>query len=276
MAEHKRIRIRDLNEKKRRGEKIAMLTAFDSAIARLLDRAGMDVILVGDSLGMVALGYETTIPVTLDDMVHHTKAVSRATRRALVVADLPFLTYQAGVDRAVRNAGRLIQEGGAAAVKMEGGRAVADVVDRLVAIGVPVMGHIGLTPQSVHQMSGFRRQALTAESAAALIDDARLLEHAGAFAVVLESIPDEVAREVTQQLSIPTIGIGAGPHCDGQVLVSYDAFGLTGDYLPPFARKYADVGRIVSDAARAYIDDVRNGRFPEARAETPHAEATLE
>jgi len=236
----------------------------------------MDVILVGDSLGMVALGYETTIPVTLDDMVHHTKAVSRATRRALVVADLPFLTYQAGVDRAVRNAGRLIQEGGAAAVKMEGGRAVADVVDRLVAIGVPVMGHIGLTPQSVHQMSGFRRQALTAESAAALIDDARLLEHAGAFAVVLESIPDEVAREVTQQLSIPTIGIGAGPHCDGQVLVSYDAFGLTGDYLPPFARKYADVGRIVSDAARAYIDDVRSGRFPETRAETPHAEATLE
>ena len=276
MAEHKRIRIRDLNEKKRRGEKIAMLTAFDSAIARLLDRAGMDVILVGDSLGMVALGYETTIPVTLDDMVHHTKAVSRATRRALVVADLPFLTYQAGVDRAVRNAGRLIQEGGAAAVKMEGGRAVVDVVDRLVAIGIPVMGHVGLTPQSVHQMSGFRRQALTAESAAALLDDAKLLEHAGAFAVVLESIPDEVAREVTQQLSIPTIGIGAGPHCDGQVLVSYDAFGLTGEYLPPFARKYADVGRIVSDAARAYIDDVRNGRFPETRAETPHAEATRE
>jgi len=276
MAEHKRIRIRDLNEKKRRGEKIAMLTAFDSAIARLLDRAGMDVILVGDSLGMVALGYETTIPVTLDDMVHHTKAVSRATRRALVVADLPFLTYQAGVDRAVRNAGRLIQEGGAAAVKMEGGRAVVDVVDRLVAIGIPVMGHVGLTPQSVHQMSGFRRQALTAESAAALVDDAKLLEHAGAFAVVLESIPDEVAREVTRQLSIPTLGIGAGPYCDGQVLVSYDAFGLTGEYLPPFARKYADVGRIVSDAARAYIDDVRNGRFPETRAETPHAEATRE
>jgi len=276
MAEHKRIRIRDLNEKKRRGEKIAMLTAYDSAIARLLDRAGMDVLLVGDSVGMVALGYETTLPVTLDDMVHHTKAVSRATRRALLVADMPFLTYQAGVDDAVRNAGRLIQEGGAAAVKMEGGRAIADVVDRLVSIGIPVMGHIGLTPQSVHQMSGYRRQARTAESAAALLDDARLLEHAGAFAVVLESIPDEVAREVTASLSIPTIGIGAGPHCDGQVLVSYDAFGLTGDYLPPFARKYADLGRIIDDAARAYIDDVRRGRFPEARVDTHPVEVTLE
>jgi 3-methyl-2-oxobutanoate hydroxymethyltransferase len=236
----------------------------------------MDVLLVGDSVGMVALGYETTLPVTLDDMVHHTKAVSRATRRALLVADMPFLTYQAGIDDAVRNAGRLIQEGGAAAVKMEGGRAVADVVDRLVSIGIPVMGHIGLTPQSVHQMSGFRRQARTAESAAALLDDAKLLEHAGAFAVVLESIPDEVAREVTASLSIPTIGIGAGPHCDGQVLVSYDAFGLTGDYLPPFARKYADLGRIIDDAARAYIDDVRQGRFPEARTDTHPVEIALE
>jgi 3-methyl-2-oxobutanoate hydroxymethyltransferase len=271
MAEHKRIRIRDLNEKKRRGEKITMLTAYDAAMARLLDRAGLDVLLVGDSLGMVVLGHETTLPVTLDEIVHHTKAVARGARRALLVADMPFLSYQTGVDDAVRNAGRLLQEGGAAAVKLEGGRAVLDVVDRLVSIGIPVMGHVGLTPQSVHQMSGFRRQARTAESASALIDEARMLEHAGAFAVVLESIPDEVAREVTSRLTIPTIGIGAGPHCDGQVLVSYDAFGLTGDYLPPFAKKYADLGRVISDATRAYIDDVRAGRFPESRVEASHA-----
>jgi 3-methyl-2-oxobutanoate hydroxymethyltransferase len=274
MAEHKHIRIRDLSEKKRRGEKITMLTAYDAALARLLDRAGLDAILVGDSLGMVVLGHETTLPVTLDEMVHHTKAVARGVRRALIVADMPFLSYQAGIDDAVRNAGRLLQEGGAAAVKLEGGRAIVDVVDRLVSIGIPVMGHVGLTPQSVHQMSGFRRQARTAESASALIEEARMLEHAGAFAVVLESIPDEVAREVTSRLTIPTIGIGAGPHCDGQVLVSYDAFGLTGDYTPPFAKKYADLGRIISDATRGYIDDVRASRFPESRADSPRAEAS--
>jgi 3-methyl-2-oxobutanoate hydroxymethyltransferase len=273
MSEHKRIRIRDLGEKKRRGDKIAVLTAYDAAMARLLDRAGVDAILVGDSLGMVVLGHETTLPVTLDEMLHHTRAVARGARRALVIADMPFLSYQAGIDDAVRNAGRMLQEGGAAAVKLEGGRAIVDVVDRLVSIGIPVMGHVGLTPQSVHQMSGFRRQARTAESASALIDEARMLEHAGAFAIVLESIPDEVAREVTARLSIPTIGIGAGPHCDGQVLVSYDAFGLTGDYLPPFVKKYADLGRIISDATRAYIDDVREGRFPESRIEAPHAGA---
>src|SRR5581483_5073888 len=274
MAEHKRIRIRDLSEKKRRGEKIAMLTAYDAAMARLLDRAGLDAILVGDSLGMVVLGHETTLPVTLDQMVHHTRAVCRGARRALVIADMPFLTYQAGVEDAVRNAGRLLQEGGAAAVKLEGGRAVVDVVDRLVSVGIPVMGHVGLTPQSVHQMSGYRRQARTAETAAALIEDARMLEHAGAFAVVLESIPDEVAREVTNRLTIPTLGIGAGPHCDGQVLVSYDAFGLSGDYLPPFAKQYADLGKIIGDATRAYVEDVRLGRFPESRVPTAHVEAT--
>ncbi len=257
-----RVRIRDLKEKKTRGEKIAMLTAYDAAFARLLDGAGLDVLLVGDSLGMVVLGYETTIPVTLDDMLHHTKAVARVARRALVVADMPFLSYQVSVSEAVHNAGRLIKEGGAAAVKIEGGRAVLDVVERLVSVGIPVMGHLGLLPQSVHQLSGFRKQAKTSEDAQRLIDDATALDRAGAFAIVLESIPDEVASAVTASVSAPTIGIGAGPGCDGQVLVCHDAFGLSGEYSPPFARRYAQLGELVSAAAREYVEDVRAGSFP--------------
>jgi 3-methyl-2-oxobutanoate hydroxymethyltransferase len=258
----KRIRVPDLKEKKTRGEKIVMLTAYDATMARLLDRAGIDVLLVGDSLGMVIMGCDTTLPVTLEAMIHHTRAVTQGTIRALVVADMPFLTYQVSVPEAVRNAGRLIQEGGAAAVKIEGGRPVLEAARRLVEVGIPVMGHLGLIPQSVHQLGGFRPQARLEAEAERLLEDARALENAGAFAVVLESVPQDVAKSVTAELSIPTIGIGAGPHCDGQVLVSYDAFGLYDGVAPPFVKQYARLGELMVTAAKAYAQDVREGRFP--------------
>ena len=256
----KPVRVPDLLERKQHGEKIAVLTAYDATMARLLDCAGVDVLLVGDSLGMVIMGQETTLEVTLDMMVHHTRAVVNGTRHALVVADMPFLTFQTGVDDATRNAGRLIQEGGAAAVKLEGGRASFDVIARLVEIGIPVMGHIGLTPQSVHRLGGFRK--ITGPAADKLVEEARTVEQAGAFAIVLESIPSEIAREITQALHIPTIGIGAGPHCDGQVLVSYDALGLFDEFTPSFVKRYAELGKETIRAAREYIDEVRSGRFP--------------
>ncbi|MBI4456092.1 MAG: 3-methyl-2-oxobutanoate hydroxymethyltransferase [Acidobacteria bacterium] len=258
----RRIRVPDLKAKKERGEKIAMLTAYDATMARLLDQAGIDVLLVGDSLGMVVLGYETTLPVTLEAMIHHTQAVSRGAKRALVIADMPFLTYQVSESEAIRNAGRLLQEGGAAAVKIEGGRPVVAVTRRLVELGIPVMGHLGLTPQSVHLMGGFRPQAQSEPAAARLIEDARILEEAGAFAIVLESIPAEVARQVTLDVGIPTIGIGAGPYCDGQVLVCYDAFGLFDTFVAPFVKQYASLGQEIIAAGRAYAEDVRAGRFP--------------
>jgi 3-methyl-2-oxobutanoate hydroxymethyltransferase len=247
-----------LREMKLRGEKIAMLTAYDALMARLLEQAGIDVLLVGDSLGMVLLGYSNTLPVTLDDMVHHTKAVSRAARRALVVADMPFLTYRVTTPETIRNAGRLIQEGGANAVKIEGGREVAESVARLVEMGIPVMGHLGLTPQSVNQVGGFRQQAKSKESAHRLVEDAKELEKAGVFAIVLESIPEELARTVTAELKVPTIGIGAGPHCDGQVLVCYDALGMTGDSAPPFAKQYAQIGDEIVAAAKRYALNVKD------------------
>jgi 3-methyl-2-oxobutanoate hydroxymethyltransferase len=256
----KPVRVPNLLEKEQRGEKIAVLTAYDATMARLLDCAGVDVILVGDSLGMVIMGHQNTLEVTLDMMVHHTRAVCNGTRRALVVADMPFLTFQTGVDDAVRNAGRLIQEGGAAAVKLEGGRASSEVTARLVEVGIPVMGHIGLTPQSVHQLGGFRK--ITGPAAEKLLDEARAVQQAGAFAIVLESIPTENAREITQALTIPTIGIGAGPHCDGQVLVSYDALGLFDEFTPSFVKRYAELGQETIRAAREYVDEVRSGRFP--------------
>ena len=256
----KPVRVPNLLEKKQRGEKIAVLTAYDATMARLLDCTGVDVILVGDSLGMVIMGHQNTLEVTLDMMVHHTRAVCNGTRRALVVADMPFLTFQTGVDDAVRNAGRLIQEGGAAAVKLEGGRASSEVTARLVEVGIPVMGHIGLTPQSVHQLGGFRK--ITGPAAEKLLDEARAVQQAGAFAIVLESIPTENAREITQALTIPTIGIGAGPHCDGQVLVSYDALGLFDEFTPSFVKRYAELGQETIRAAREYVDEVRSGRFP--------------
>lgn len=259
----KPVRIPDLREMKSKGTKISVLTAYDATMAQLLDKAGIDVILVGDSVGMVVLGYENTIPVTLDMMIHHAQAVARGTRRALVVVDMPFLTYQVSADEAIRNAGRLIQEGGAAAVKVEGGQPVIEIVRRLTGYGVPVMGHLGLTPQSVHALGGFRQQARDEDSALRLLADARALEEAGAFSIVLESIPSDVAGKVTSSIGIPTIGIGAGPHCDGQVLVSHDILGLNdGGPIPPFVRQYAQLGEVIVGAARAYIDDVRSGRFP--------------
>jgi 3-methyl-2-oxobutanoate hydroxymethyltransferase len=256
----RRVRIPDLVEMKRRGEKIAMLTAYDATFARLLDRAGIDLLLVGDSLGMVILGYENTLPVTLEDVLHHTRAVARGAERALVVADMPFLTAQGGVDDAVRQAGRLIREG-AAAVKIEGGAPVLDAVRRLVDIGIPVMGHLGLLPQSVHKLGGFARRATTPGEADRLMSEARALEEAGAFSIVLESIPSPLAAQVSQQLAIPTIGIGAGAGCDGQVLVSYDFLGLYDD-APPFVKQYAHLSEVVTTAARDFVADVRATRFP--------------
>jgi 3-methyl-2-oxobutanoate hydroxymethyltransferase len=261
-----RVTVPAFRDRKARGERIAVLTAYDATMARLLDRAGVDALLVGDSLGMVVLGHDSTVPVTLDDMVHHTRAVVRGSTRALVIADMPFLTYQTGTADAVRNAGRLIQEGGAAAVKLEGGSAVIEVVTRLVEVGIPVMGHLGLLPQSIHQLGGYRQQATRSEEATQLLADARALETAGAFAIVLESIPADLAAAVTAAVRIPTIGIGAGPECDGQVLVSYDMLGLFDGFVPSFVRQYAHLAADVTDAARAYVEDVQRKQFPSAPA----------
>ncbi|MDW8060935.1 MAG: 3-methyl-2-oxobutanoate hydroxymethyltransferase [Thermomicrobium sp.] len=257
-----RVTVAELLAMKRRGERIVMLTAYDYPTARLIDQAGIPVILVGDSLGNTVLGYETTIPVTLADMLHHTKAVTRAARRALVVADMPFLTYQVTPEEALRNAGRLVQEGGAHAVKVEGGGPIVETVARLVRAGIPVMGHLGLTPQSVHALGGFRLQARTASAVEQLFADALALEEAGAFAIVLELVPAPVARAVSELLRIPTIGIGAGAGCDGQVQVLTDLLGLTPGPLPRHARAYADLASIVSDAVRRFAEDVRDGAFP--------------
>jgi len=256
-----KVRTRDFTDKKRRGEKIAMLTAYDANMARLLDRAGVDALLVGDSVGMVMLGFETTVPVTLDAMIHHTAAVSRGTERALVVADMPFLTYQTTAADAVRNAGRLLQEGGAEAVKLEGGAAIIDIVKRLVDVGVPVMGHLGLLPQSVHQVGGFVRQARTPHDADMLLGDALALEEAGAFAIVLEAIPAEVGRTVSGAVAVPTIGIGAGPDCDGQILVVHDMLGLLDGPVPSFVKQYARLASEVTASVEAYVEEVKTGRF---------------
>ncbi len=259
-----RVRITELRARKGRGEKIAMLTAYDATMAALLERAGVDMLLVGDSVGMTVLGFDSTLPVTLDMMIHHTAAVVRGTERALVVADMPFLTYQTSAEDAVRNAGRLLQEGGAAAVKLEGGRPVGHVVRRLVEIGIPVMGHLGLLPQSVHQMGGYGRRGTHPGEIDNLLADAEALQDAGAFAVVLEMIPADLAGRITSRLEIPTIGIGAGPECDGQILVSHDLLGLFDRFVPSFVKPYADLAGIISTAARAYVGDVQNGRFPQA------------
>lgn len=257
----KRVRCTSLKDKKKRGDKIVMLTAYDASIARLLDASGIDALLVGDSLGMTVMGCDTTLEVTLDAMIHHSRAVSRAAKRALVVADMPFMTYHTGIGEAARNAGLLLQKGGAAAVKVEGGGVAAEVVSRLTSIGIPVMGHLGLLPQSVHQLGGYRKQAATAAGEEQLLRDALALEEAGAFAVVLECVPDLAARNVTNRLSIPTIGIGAGPYCDGQVLVINDILGITPS-PPSFSRVYFDAGSAVSAAARQFASEVRGGVFP--------------
>jgi 3-methyl-2-oxobutanoate hydroxymethyltransferase len=263
MAKHDRkVRVPDLLEMKRIERKITMLTAYDASMARIMDAAGIDVLLVGDSLGMVVLGENTTVGVTLDMMVHHCRAVANGATRALIVADLPFLTYHTSVADAIRNAGRLIQFGRAEAVKMEGGTSSSGVVRALTDAGIPVMGHLGLLPQHVHKQGGFRAVGKTPIEAHQLVRDAHDLEDAGAFAIVLESIPAELARRVTSEIGVPTVGIGAGLHCDGQVLVSYDAFGLFEDFVPRFVKQYADLGAAIKDATRAYIEDVRSGAFP--------------
>jgi 3-methyl-2-oxobutanoate hydroxymethyltransferase len=258
-----RLRITALKARKSRGEKIAMLTAYDATMAGLLERAGVDTLLVGDSVGMAVLGHDSTLPVTLDVMIHHTAAVTRGTERALVIADMPFLTYQTSPDDAVRNAGRLLQEGGAAAVKLEGGRSIVSTVRRLVEVGIPVMGHLGLLPQSVHQMGGYGKRGTTPDEVEHLQVDALALQDAGAFAVVLEMIPSDLARRITSQLEIPTIGIGAGPDCDGQILVSNDMLGLFDRFVPSFVKPYADLAGIIVAATKTYVDDVQSGRFPQ-------------
>lgn len=242
-------------------QRLAMLTAYEAATARLLDEAGLPLILVGDSLGMTALGYATTLPVTLDQMLHHTAAVVRGNRNAMVIADLPFLTYQISVAQAVESAGRCLKEAGADGVKIEGGAFRAPVVRALVENGIPVLGHIGLLPQSVNAMGGYRVQGRTAEDAAQLVEDARALEEAGVFALVLEGMPSAVAQRITEAVSMPTIGIGAGPACDGQVLVINDLLGLT-EKPPKFVKAYADLRGQVQRAVAAYKDDVEGGRFP--------------
>lgn len=262
MAERRPVTAPDLAEKKSRGERIVVVTAYDYPTALYADRAGVDVLLVGDTLGMVVLGYPTTLPVTMEEMLHHVRAVTRAQPKALVVGDMPFLSFQAGEDDAVRNAGRLLKEGGAGAVKLEGGERVAPLVARLTAAGIPVMGHLGLMPQSIHEHGGFRVQGRRPEEARRLHDDALALERAGAFSVVLELVPAEVAAGISPALRIPTIGIGAGPACDGQVQVLHDLLGLFDWFVPRHTRRYAEVGPLMQEAIERYAADVRRGDFP--------------
>ena len=258
----KPVTVRTLLKMKQSKERIAMVTAYDFPTARLLEEAGVHILLIGDSLGMVVQGQSTTLPVTLDEMVYHTRMVSRAATQALVVADMPFLSAQVSVEETLHNAGRLMAEGGAHAVKLEGGAEVAPVVRRLVQAGIPVMAHIGLTPQSVHALGGFTVQGRTPEQAKRMLQDAKALEEAGAFAVVLEMVPAEVAHSVSERLSIPTIGIGAGPDCDGQVLVFHDMMGYTSGYIPKHNKRYAELAQIIRTAAREYVQEVSSGVFP--------------
>jgi 3-methyl-2-oxobutanoate hydroxymethyltransferase len=251
-------------------QKITCLTAYDYPTARLLDEAGVDLILVGDSLGMVVLGHESTLPVTIDEMLHHTRAVRRGTRRALLVADMPYGSYHTDIGESLHNAMRFVKEAGAEAVKVEGGERRLELISRLTEAEIPVMGHVGLTPQSVNALGGYRVQGKTPDTAEQLIRDARAVEAAGAFAVVLEAVPRELAAQITRELRIPTIGIGAGPDCDGQILVVHDLLGLTFGQTPKFARQYANVGEIIAKAAREYCEDVRGGTFP-SDGESYHA-----
>ncbi|MDZ7781013.1 MAG: 3-methyl-2-oxobutanoate hydroxymethyltransferase [Gemmatimonadota bacterium] len=257
-----RTTLRDVRRLLDSSEPIPMVTAYDYTSALLADRAGIPMILVGDSMAQTMLGFEDTLPVTVDDMVRHTAAVVRGTSRAFVVADMPFMSYQASLSDALRNAGRLLKEGGAQAVKLEGGASMVETVRALVGSGVAVMAHLGLTPQSVHQLGGYGVQARTAAAARTLLDDARALEEAGAFALVLELVPAELAAEVTEELSIPTIGIGAGEACDGQVQVWHDLLGLSVDFTPRHAKRYAEVGTVVREALERWAEDVRERRFP--------------
>jgi 3-methyl-2-oxobutanoate hydroxymethyltransferase len=254
--------IHNFLQKKKEGRKITMLTAYDYPFAQIVDEAGIDVILVGDSLGMVVQGLENTLPVTMDEMIYHTKMVSRAVKNAMVIGDMPFMSYQTGVDDAVRNAGRFLKEAGAAAVKMEGGAEIAAHIKAMTKSDIPVMAHIGLTPQSIHRMGGYKVQGKTEEAAQKLIEEAYIAEDAGAFSLLLEAIPMGLAEKITKDLSIPTIGIGAGPHCDGQVLVLHDVIGMFERFVPKFVKKYANLKDNALKAVQAYKEDIEKGLFP--------------
>lgn len=270
-----RFNINQLKEMKQKGEPIAVLTAYDFPTAQAVDKAGVPVILVGDSLGMVVLGYESTIPVTMDEMIHHTKAVVRGSQKALVIGDMPFMSYHLSADDALRNAARFIQEGGAQAVKLEGGVVSAEKVNRIAGCGIPVMGHIGLTPQSVHQLGGYKAQGKTPETASALLKDALALEAAGAFAIVLETVPAPLAAIITQKLAIPTISCGAGIHCDGQVQVLGDLLGMSADFVPRHAKQYARLCDVMSTAITQFCEDVKSGAFPAEKQSVDMDESLL-
>lgn len=270
-----RVTTTQIREMKKKGEKIAMVTAYDYPIAKLADEAGIPVLLVGDSLGMVVLGYESTIPVTMDEMIHHTKAVVRGAKHAFIIGDMPFMTYQISTEDAMRNAARFIQEGGAQAIKLEGGETVADKVSRIVAAGIPVQGHIGLTPQSINQLGGFKVQGKTPEVAARLLNDAKALENAGVFSIVLECIPTPLAKLITERVSVPTIGIGAGKYCDGQVQVISDMLGLYTDFVPKHAKQYAKLNTSITSSLAKYIDEVKSGDFPTAKQSYEMDESVL-
>lgn len=270
-----RVNISQIKEMKLKGEKISMLTAYDYVTAKIVDEAGLPLILVGDSLGMVVLGYDSTIPVTLEVMLHHTKAVVRGTKRALVVGDMPFMTYQISLEEAMRNAGRFLQEAGCQAVKLEGGVTVADKVKKMVDSGIPVMGHIGLTPQSINQFGGHKIQGKTPEAAKRLLEDAIALDQAGAFAVVLETVPAPLATLITKKISIPTIGIGAGAGCDGQVQVINDILGSYTDFVPKHAKQYAKIAGIMANAISQYHSEVKSGQFPTETQSFPLDESVL-
>ena len=257
-----RVTIDQVKEMKPKGEKITMLTAYDYATAKIIDEVGIPLILVGDSLGMVVLGYESTIPVTMEEMLHHTRAVVRGTKQAMVIGDMPFMTYHISISDALKNAARFIQDGGAQAVKLEGGVTVAEKVSRIVDCGIPVMGHIGLTPESINQLGGYKVQGKTPEAANKLLEDALVLEEAGAFAIVLETIPTQLATLITQRISIPTIGIGAGIGCDGQVQIINDILGSFTDFVPKHAKQYAKLVDIMSSAITEYYNEVKAGSFP--------------
>jgi 3-methyl-2-oxobutanoate hydroxymethyltransferase len=258
----KKVTTLTFHQKKERGEAITMLTAYDYPTALAMDKAGVDSILVGDSLAMVVLGYENTLPVTMDEMLHHARAVARGAKSALLVGDMPFMSYQVSTEEAVRNAGRFLKESGMDAVKLEGGRERADAIRTIVSAGIPVMGHLGLTPQSVHQLGGFRAQGKTASAAKRLLEDAQILEDAGAFSIVLEAVPARLAETISKKISIPTIGIGAGTGCDGQVLVTHDVLGLFERFTPKFVKQYANFHAAMNKAFTDYIDDVESKRFP--------------
>jgi 3-methyl-2-oxobutanoate hydroxymethyltransferase len=255
----KPVTVPDFLSARSRGVRLSVLTAYDYTFARLLDEAGVDAILVGDSLGMVVQGHATALPVTLDEMIYHTRCVVRGTSRAMIIADLPFMTFQLGPTQALENAGRLVKEGGAHAVKLEGGERTADAIAAIVRADIPVVGHVGMTPQSVHRFGGFKVQ----REEDRIVADAKAVEQAGAFAIVVECVPTELAKRITQSVSIPTIGIGAGPHCDGQVLVIQDMLGLYGDLRPKFVKRYTEAGTQIREAVQAYCSEVREGRFPD-------------